>query len=294
CSAAGLALCYTAPLGCISCSWPQESQDDLAPQLYMHGLMEALNSPIGVVEQALCQNNGNTLLFPVSFPEAPLPASKPLVISLLESGEDPWIPDVHSPDYMPEDHRPGEVVEGRRQLGLECLKKPLGKHSGKKGRNHLGFNTGQRGPEEPRSRQACQKKKQKRCTECGKSFKSYSRFISNLTHHKAIHIEDRRYKCPKYVKSFRIISDLILHQCIHTGERPFQCPDYGKRFKASSYVICHKLIHTGGKPFKCSGCDYQFPIHHLIQYWHIHSGDKPFKCIECGKSFKWSYHVILH
>ncbi|OXB52329.1 hypothetical protein ASZ78_016845 [Callipepla squamata] len=47
---------------------------------------------------------------------APIPAPKPMVISLLEEGEEPWIPDVGSPEAMAGDVSPGEVVEGRRKL----------------------------------------------------------------------------------------------------------------------------------------------------------------------------------
>ncbi len=54
----------------------------------------------GDVEQSLCRNDGNALISPVSVIEAPLPAPKPGLISLLEGGEDPWIPGVRSPQSL--------------------------------------------------------------------------------------------------------------------------------------------------------------------------------------------------
>uniref|UniRef100_A0A8V0X8N2 Uncharacterized protein n=1 Tax=Gallus gallus TaxID=9031 RepID=A0A8V0X8N2_CHICK len=215
------------------------------------------------------------------------------------------------------------VRKTRRDVrsGLEHFKKPLGKHPGKRARNHLGFSSGQKEPEDPRSKleKKCQKTKQKHCPDCGKSFKSYSEFVthqcvnsqehlykcsdcgksfkwrSNLTRHKSIHVEERPYKCPECGKSFRISSYLILHQRIHTGERPFQCHDCGKRFKRSSHLIHHQRIHKGGRPFQCSECGKSFrSSSNLTVHQRIHTGERPFKCSECSKSFKSSSHLIQH
>ena len=69
----------------------------------------------GDVEQSLCRNDGNALISPVSVIEASLPAPKPGLISLLEGGEDPWIPDVRSPEAMPGYLSPGELLEGGKE-----------------------------------------------------------------------------------------------------------------------------------------------------------------------------------
>uniref|UniRef100_A0A8V1AGV7 KRAB domain-containing protein n=1 Tax=Gallus gallus TaxID=9031 RepID=A0A8V1AGV7_CHICK len=47
--------------------------------------------------------------------QSPLPAPRPRLISLLEGGKDPWIPDVRSPEAVPGDLSPGEVLEGGKE-----------------------------------------------------------------------------------------------------------------------------------------------------------------------------------
>ncbi|OXB82675.1 UNVERIFIED_CONTAM: hypothetical protein H355_003970, partial [Colinus virginianus] len=57
----------------------------------------------------LCQNDGKALITPLSIVAVPLPAPKPMVISLLEEGEEPWIPDVGSPEVVAGDVSPAPL-----------------------------------------------------------------------------------------------------------------------------------------------------------------------------------------
>uniref|UniRef100_A0A669R0U2 Uncharacterized protein n=1 Tax=Phasianus colchicus TaxID=9054 RepID=A0A669R0U2_PHACC len=329
------------------------------------------------------------LISPVSLIEAPLPAPKPMVISLLEGGEDPWIPDARSSGALLGDLSPGEVVEGRKRLGLEepslswfyfghcvlfldflfhpagtgitdiledlhksgeaerqwgsvCAKeirrdvqggleqgqgehimKPLGKCLRKTSRSPLDFNIGRKEPEEPRSKELCQKKKQNPCTECGNCFKIHSSVVkhqgirsamspykcsdcgknfkrrSQLTSQR-IHTGEKPYKSSECGKSFKSSSELKYHECFHTGERPYKCSECGKSFRSSSHLIYHQYFHTGEKPFHCPECgksfrsSFELNRSELIYHQRIHTGEKPFRCLECGKSFRSSSELKQH
>ncbi|NXC37907.1 ZN707 protein, partial [Penelope pileata] len=103
-------------------------------------------------------------------------APKPVLISLLEGGEDPWIPDVHNREDMAGDHSPAgdgitNVKENLQESGMaqrQCrkismerirravqggleqgkhLKKPLGNHPGRRARKAVDGSKGQKQPE---------------------------------------------------------------------------------------------------------------------------------------------------
>ncbi|XP_021238489.1 zinc finger protein 707 isoform X2 [Numida meleagris] len=250
---------------------------------------------------------------------APLPAPKPMVISQLEGGEEPWIPAVHSPEVLAEGFCPGgritnrkedlqkggvakrhwgsgSVEEMRRDVrwGLEQgehLKKPLGNHPGKRVRNALGCSTGQEQLEDVRSKEECQKKRQNQCDESGKSFKRHSSRVN----HERIRPGERLCKCCDCAKSFRRSSDLIVHQRMHRAENCFKCPECGKGFRNSFNLIRHQRIHTGERPYKCPECGKGFKMSsHLIRHQRVHTGEGPYKCPECGKGFKSSADLIRH
>ena len=208
-----------------------------------------------LLDEQLCQNDGNALVLTVCITETSLPASKPVVNSLLEEGEGSWIPGVPGLEDVAGDLSPGEPVGDRRRLGLaeavsdwavfwhsvlfldhlchpagdrmttteevlqkcdvtewqwgsasvgkarrdvpggleqgEHLKKHQGNPPGETVRNPLDFSTGQKQPEDARSKEVCQEERQNPSDECANSLKRNS----GLVNCQRTHIADIRFKC---------------------------------------------------------------------------------------------------
>ena len=171
----------------------------------------------------------------------------------------------------------------------ERFEEPLGGHVGKRARNPVDFSVGQKQPEDHGSKNACQKKKQNPCTECGKSFKRYSKLVN----HQCLLSEGRLYKCSDCRKSFKWRSQLICHQSIHTGERPYKCPECEKSFKRSSQLEQHLHIHRGERPYKGPESRKNFRSYSLKHHRHMDTGVRLYKCHECGKGFQNSANLRI-
>ncbi|KAL6093421.1 hypothetical protein STEG23_029206 [Scotinomys teguina] len=89
----------------------------------------------------------------------------------------------------------------------------------------------------------------------------------------SIHAKKRNYKCSGCGKTFSHNFRLIRHQKIHTGERPFKCTQCGKSFRQNAHLVVHLRVHTGEKHFQCSKCGRAFSYKSsLTHHLNTHSG----------------------
>ena len=99
--------------------------------------------------------------------------------------------------------------------------------------------------------------------------------------------------CSRCEKSFRTKPLLSAHvRAIHLDERPFKCKKCNKKFRRRAVLILHERIHTGEKPFTCDVCERPFNSKvHLKRHMKIHTGDRPHKCSHCDKTFIQAYNL---
>ncbi|XP_053688388.1 zinc finger protein OZF-like [Sabethes cyaneus] len=118
----------------------------------------------------------------------------------------------------------------------------------------------------------------------------------NLSKHKRIHTNEKRYTCQFCQQQFLHWASRRYHIASHhTGEKRYTCEYCGAKFRNSSHYSIHIRRHTGVTPYPCHLCDRSFITSNSLKlHMASHSDSKNFHCDLCKKSYKTAKTLRLH
>uniref|UniRef100_A0ABM5FGY6 Uncharacterized protein isoform X1 n=2 Tax=Pogona vitticeps TaxID=103695 RepID=A0ABM5FGY6_9SAUR len=233
-----------------------------------------------------------------------VPIPKPELISRLERGEEPWIP---NPQATEDKKIPVNIYEGN-DFSFSSSSIPTSEVIVKEFKEEIvESNLSNRGgPTWALLRApagAASLNLETRCglqrqweAQPGNLWREPSRHLRAANSKRSMfHVGRKKLMCPECDRWFHCKSEFLLHWRTHTGEKPYECLACGKRFIQSSHLSAHRRIHTGEKPYECPKCGRSFNRRStLTEHLRIHTGEKPYKCLQCGESFRWRPYLTKH